>query len=146
MMNTLMRWANATALAAAAVVLLIIFSRDGLWIIGVAVAVALLIGAWYVSPLNGRNSSKWTGNHGHDEVVIFWRPGCVFCMRMKASLGRAGRKATWYNIWSDPAAADFVRAHNDGNETVPTVILRGKVATNPKPGTVRQALERVGQR
>ncbi|GAA1346230.1 glutaredoxin family protein [Arthrobacter roseus] len=145
-MISLMRWANATALAAAAIVLLIIFSQDGRWVIGGIAAVVLLVGAWFLSPLNGRSSTKWTGNHGKDEVVIFWRPGCVFCIRMKASLGRAGRKATWYNIWSDPAAAEFVRAHNNGNETVPTVILRGGVATNPEPGTVRQALERVGQR
>lgn len=142
-MNSMMRWANATALAAVAVVLLIILGQDERWVIGGIAAVVLLIAAWYFSPLNGRNATKWTGNHGRDEVVIFWRPGCVFCMRMKASLGRAGRKATWFNIWSDPAAAEFVRAHNDGNETVPTVILGGEVMTNPEPGVVRRELERI---
>ncbi len=143
-MNSLMRWANATALAAAAVVLLVVFGQDGLWVAGGIAGAVLLFGAWYVSPLNGRNAAKWSGPSSDDGVVIFWRPGCMFCMRMKASLGRRGRDARWYNIWSDPAAAEFVRAHNDGNETVPTVILHGKVLTNPHPGVVRRELERIG--
>jgi len=37
------------------------------------------------------------------------------------------------NIWDDDDARTFVRTHNRGNETVPTVIFDGVVRTNPRP-------------
>ncbi len=75
----------------------------------------------------------------HD-VVIYWRPGCPFCMALKATVrDRAGR-ATWRNIWEDPEAAAYVRSVNDGDETVPTVVIDGIPHTNPSPLKVRKAL------
>jgi hypothetical protein len=35
------------------------------------------------------------------------------------------------NIWRDREAARFVRSVADGNETVPTVTVRGKALINP---------------
>ena len=35
------------------------------------------------------------------------------------------------DIWSDPEARAFVRAHADGTETVPTVDVAGTVLVNP---------------
>lgn len=73
-------------------------------------------------------------------VVIYWRPGCVFCMRLKAMLIGVGDGATWVNIWRDQEGAAYVRSVNDGNETVPTVVIDGVAHTNPAPSLVRQAL------
>ncbi len=73
-------------------------------------------------------------------VVIYWRPGCGFCQRLKGHLGQDGERATWVNIWQDEEAAAYVRSVNDGNETVPTVVIDGTPHTNPKPALVQAAL------
>ncbi|GMA40407.1 glutaredoxin domain-containing protein [Mobilicoccus caccae] len=74
-------------------------------------------------------------------VIIYWRPGCVFCTRLRMRLGSLRSQATWVDIWSDPEAAAFVRDINGGAETVPTVILPdGEACTNPDPVLVRSHL------
>lgn len=73
-------------------------------------------------------------------VVIYWRPGCGYCARLRSSLGADGDQAVWINIWQDEDAAAFVRSVNDGNEVVPTVVLDGTPHTNPDPATVKERL------
>lgn len=75
-------------------------------------------------------------------VKIFWRPGCPYCHQLIETLGDLADRAAWHNIWEEPDAAAFVRSVNNGNETVPTVVVDGKAATNPDPELVRQALQR----
>ncbi|WP_373297160.1 glutaredoxin domain-containing protein [Streptomyces brasiliensis] len=70
------------------------------------------------------------------------RPGCKYCMRLRIRLGRSARQVHWVDIWRDPAGAAAVRAANDGNETVPTVIVAGQPHTNPDPAWVRGQLSR----
>ncbi|MET7609195.1 glutaredoxin domain-containing protein [Streptomyces avermitilis] len=72
--------------------------------------------------------------------VVFWRPGCKYCIRLRIRLGRSARQLHWVNIWRDPAGAVAVRAANDGNETVPTVVVAGQSHTNPDPRWVREQL------
>ncbi|MFC1416718.1 glutaredoxin domain-containing protein [Streptacidiphilus cavernicola] len=72
--------------------------------------------------------------------IVFWRPGCTYCMRLRMRLGRDARRAHWVNIWRDAAAAETVRQVNDGNETVPTVVLAGRPHTNPDPAWLREQL------
>ncbi|MET7748603.1 glutaredoxin domain-containing protein [Micromonospora sp. NPDC005367] len=73
--------------------------------------------------------------------VVYWRPGCQYCLRLRLRLGRAARRAHWVNIWSDPAGAAAVRAVAGGNETVPTVVLAdGEPAVNPSPDWFRSRL------
>ncbi|MFC9295055.1 glutaredoxin domain-containing protein [Streptomyces sp. NPDC057011] len=72
--------------------------------------------------------------------VVFWRPGCKYCIRLRLRLGRNARRLHWVNIWQDPAAAAAVRAANDGNETVPTVVVADQPHTNPDPEWVREQL------
>ncbi|MER5417875.1 MULTISPECIES: glutaredoxin domain-containing protein [Streptomyces] len=72
--------------------------------------------------------------------VVFWRPGCKYCIRLRLRLGRSARRAHWVDIWRDPAGAAAVRAANDGNETVPTVVVAGRPHTNPDPAWVRERL------
>ncbi len=75
-----------------------------------------------------------------NDVVIYWRPGCGFCSRLRSSLGADADKATWINIWEDKDAAALVREANSGNETVPTVMLDGIPMTNPDPQLVKDKL------
>jgi glutaredoxin-like protein len=73
-------------------------------------------------------------------VVVYWRPGCGFCAMLKARLGALREQATWVNIWEDEEGAAFVRSVNDGNETVPTVVIDGIPHTNPDPAMVAERL------
>ncbi len=73
--------------------------------------------------------------------VVYWRPGCRYCRRLRFRLGRDARRAHWVDIWRDPAAAAAVRAVADGNETVPTVVLPdGRAQIDPDPEWVRERL------
>ncbi|WP_437089505.1 glutaredoxin domain-containing protein [Streptomyces sp. enrichment culture] len=72
--------------------------------------------------------------------VVYWRPGCRYCLRLRLRLGRDARRLHWVDIWRDPEAAAAVRAANDGNETVPTVVVAGRPHTNPDPEWVRARL------
>ncbi|MGZ9934130.1 glutaredoxin domain-containing protein [Streptomyces sp. NC-S4] len=72
--------------------------------------------------------------------VVFWRPGCKYCIRLRVRLGRSAHRLHWVDIWRDPAAAAVVRAANDGSETVPTVLVAGRPHTNPDPEWVRGQL------
>lgn len=74
-------------------------------------------------------------------VVVYWRPGCPFCMKLRLQLRFTRLRYTEVNIWKDPEAAAFVRSVADGNETVPTVSVAGKASlVNP---SLRQLLKTV---
>jgi len=64
-------------------------------------------------------------------VTVYWRPGCPYCGSLRRGLRRAGVATEEIDIWSDPQARAFVRAHADGTETVPTVDIAGTVLVNP---------------
>jgi mycoredoxin len=72
--------------------------------------------------------------------IVYWRPGCTYCLRLRVRLGRSARQLHWVDIWRDPAGAAAVRAANDGDETVPTVVVAGRPHVNPDPGWVREQL------
>ncbi|MET7731950.1 glutaredoxin domain-containing protein [Streptomyces sp. NPDC005402] len=74
--------------------------------------------------------------------VVFWRPGCAYCLRLRMRLGRGAHRAHWVDIWRDPEGAAAVRAVNDGDETVPTVVVAGRSHVNPDPAWVRAQLSR----
>ncbi|WMX48506.1 glutaredoxin domain-containing protein [Streptomyces roseicoloratus] len=72
--------------------------------------------------------------------VVYWRAGCPYCMSLRVRLGRDARRVHWVDIWRDPEGAADVRAANDGNETVPTVVVAGRPHTNPDVEWVRAQL------
>ncbi|MGW1028505.1 glutaredoxin domain-containing protein [Streptomyces sp. NPDC002577] len=72
--------------------------------------------------------------------VVLWRSGCKYCLRLRFRLGRSARQLHWADIWRDPAGAAVVREANDGNETVPTVVVAGRSHVNPDPEWVREQL------
>ncbi|MEU6777093.1 glutaredoxin domain-containing protein [Streptomyces sp. NPDC046759] len=83
-----------------------------------------------------------TLSEAHDGVVVYWRPLCPFCMKLRTELLLARLPHTRVNIWRDPEAAAFVRSVADGNETVPTVTVAGRALVNP---SLRQLKEAVGR-
>jgi mycoredoxin len=78
---------------------------------------------------------------GRQGVVIYWRGGCAYCLRLRFAVRRQRDRATWVNIWDDHDAAAYVRTTNAGGfETVPTVVIDGVPHTNPAPKLVVDAL------
>jgi glutaredoxin-like protein len=77
-----------------------------------------------------------------DDVVIYWRPGCTFCMLLRLRLRRTPLKRKMVNIWEDPEAAAFVRSVANGNETVPTVTVAGHAMVNPSKAELLEAVKR----
>ncbi|WP_024800061.1 glutaredoxin domain-containing protein [Nocardia sp. BMG51109] len=71
------------------------------------------------------------------ELTVYRRRGCPYCSRMRRVLNRHGIVHREVDIWNDPRAAEFVRSVADGNETVPTVMLRTATEqrqwVNPNP-------------
>ncbi|MGW6273974.1 glutaredoxin domain-containing protein [Streptomyces sp. NPDC055060] len=74
--------------------------------------------------------------------VVFWRSGCPYCLRLRMRLGRDARRVHWVDIWRDPAGAEAVRAANEGDETVPTVLVSGRPHVNPDLAWVRAQVRR----
>jgi mycoredoxin len=66
-----------------------------------------------------------------DEIVVYWRPGCLFCRMLRRRLERRGIAHRTVNIREDPTAAAFVRSVAAGTETVPTVTVAGAALVNP---------------
>ncbi|GIF03584.1 glutaredoxin domain-containing protein [Actinoplanes siamensis] len=73
--------------------------------------------------------------------VVYWRPGCPYCLRLRARLGPDAARLEWVDIWKDPEGAAVVRGFADGNETVPTVVFGGEGFVNPDPQFVRDRLQ-----
>ncbi|RCW47203.1 glutaredoxin-like protein [Halopolyspora algeriensis] len=78
---------------------------------------------------------------GSQEVTVYTRPGCPFCMSLRAGLRRRGMDFTEVDIWQDPDAAATVRSLAEGNETVPTVVIGEWSAVNPSASQVVEAAD-----
>jgi mycoredoxin len=66
-----------------------------------------------------------------NEIVVYWRPGCMFCSSLLRQLDRRDVPHRRIDIWEDPAGAATVRAAAGGNETVPTVAIGPVTLVNP---------------
>lgn len=162
------QWTNAGVFLVAAVALFVFNRGEGLVssILFPAVALACAIVASPVfkrksvshqqamaltgqRPTTGPKGTAMTDQLANDQanspnVVIYHRPGCSFCARMKMALRSVADRAVWVDIWEDEEAAAFVRSVNNGNETVPTVVINGESLTNPSPALVLEALSPAG--
>ncbi|MFJ8148892.1 hypothetical protein ACIQ6R_28160 [Streptomyces sp. NPDC096048] len=113
---------------------------------GVAVALLLMFGllAGLHSPLvfppsiGAEEAQRRSAVDGRP--IVYWRAGCKYCLRLRFRSGRSARRLHWVDIWRDPAGASAVRAANDGDETVPTVMVAGRPHVNPDPEWVRRRL------
>ncbi|MDQ2648636.1 MAG: glutathione S-transferase N-terminal domain-containing protein [Actinomycetota bacterium] len=75
------------------------------------------------------------------EIVVYKRPGCGYCITLAVGLRRRGVHYRSVDISKDDDAAAFVRRHAAGNETVPTVVIGGRVLVNPSARQVVAHLE-----
>lgn len=134
-------WILPAALTAVAALVLWTGAFD---VTSVVTAVLLLALAWAASPLffphHVDDATARRDAAARDAPVVYWRPGCAFCIRLRATLRTRARRAIWVNIWRDPAAAARVRDVNGGNETVPTVFVGDVSHTNPDPRWLRDRL------
>ncbi|MFI6641408.1 mycoredoxin [Streptomyces sp. NPDC050504] len=78
-------------------------------------------------------------------VTMYSTTWCGYCRRLKGQLDREGIAYTEINIEHDPESAAFVEKANDGNQTVPTLLVVAEsgtesVMTNPSLAQVKQAL------
>jgi mycoredoxin len=98
----------------------------------------LLSPLFFPRPVTAAEARRRSAQDGR--AIVYWRPGCPFCLRLRATLAGTSRRAHWVDIWKDPEGAAAVRAVADGNETVPTVILAGAPHVNPDPRWLRAQL------
>lgn len=131
------RWQPTTFLVAIGVL-------GGFWIgslPGVVVFVVFVVLAALVSPRafprSITDAEARAAQAADGRPIIYWRPGCPFCLRLRGSLARRADRYHWVDIWSDPEGAASVRAVADGNETVPTVVTVDESFVNPSPQLVR---------
>ncbi|WP_329161881.1 hypothetical protein OHA63_33820 [Streptomyces anulatus] len=119
-------------------------ARSGDPVLAAALLALFVLFAWMTSPLvfprpvtaaEARRRSAADGR-----PIVYWRPGCTYCLRLRLRLGRDASRLHWVDIWRDPAGAADVRAANDGDETVPTVLVADRPHTNPDPSWVREQL------
>ncbi|MER6949807.1 glutaredoxin domain-containing protein [Nonomuraea sp. NPDC000554] len=78
-------------------------------------------------------------------LTVYSTTWCGPCKRLKAQLTREGISFAEVDIERNPDAADFVMSVNNGNQTVPTVVIEtpnGRVVrTNPSVLEVKALLE-----
>jgi mycoredoxin len=74
-------------------------------------------------------------------LTMYTTSWCGYCVRLKKMLKADGITYEEIYIEDDPAAAEFVRSVNNGNQTVPTVkFADGSALTNPNPAQIKQKL------
>jgi glutaredoxin len=138
--RTAIRWLPAVSVALAGVVLL---ASGG--VVSLTMGLALLLAAVAVSPLLFPpppldDAAARAQAAARGVPLIYWRPGCAYCVRLRLALGRRGRRAVWVDVSRDERASARVRDVNGGDETVPTVFVGEDAHTNPSPGWVRDRL------
>ena len=74
-------------------------------------------------------------------LTMYSTTWCGACVRLKRGLDREGVEYDEINIEQDAEAEKFVLKTNQGNATVPTVVLpNGEVMTNPPLPALLEAL------
>ena len=111
---------------------------------GLGLGVFFLVAALLVSPRAFPRSltdeAARVASDDDGRPIVYWRPGCPYCMRLRARLGRDARRLHWVDIWADPEGAASVREVTGGDETVPTVIAADRSFINPDVALVRGLL------
>ncbi|MBU2668850.1 hypothetical protein KOI35_35600 [Actinoplanes bogorensis] len=135
------RWLPSIVLLAAGLIAGVPLIGDGAVLAGVVfLAVFVVLGVLVSPPAFPRSVTDATARAAQaadGRPIIYWRPGCPYCLRMRTVLAREAGRYHWVDIWTDPEAAASVRAVADGNETVPTVVTPGESYVNPSPQLVR---------
>lgn len=78
-------------------------------------------------------------------LIVYGHPTCPDVAPIRAMLAQSKVDHTYINIRQDAAAAAQVRAINNGNESVPTLVFAdGSTLTEPSVGELKQKLEALG--
>ena len=111
-------------------------------VLGLAVAVLMVAYAFVLSPaLFPRSADLGEARRKADAgqaPMVVWKPGCIYCVRMRLGLRGSGRRVSWVDSSIDEDAQALVRAANDGDHTTPTVFVSGRSRTNPDVDWVRE--------
>jgi mycoredoxin len=138
------RWNQSLMLLAAAVVIGGFDAVAGSRWTALGVFVFLLAAAVVVSPLMFprpmTDEAARVASDDDGRPIVYWRPGCPYCLRLRTRLGRDARRVLWVDIWADPEGAASVREVTGGDETVPTVIAGERSFINPGVDVVRGLL------
>jgi len=86
------------------------------------------------------SESPVTNDGAEPTRVVYWRPGCPYCLTLFARLRLRRIPFGTVNICRDEGAAILVRSHNGGAELVPTVQIGSTFLSNPGVAAVRLAL------
>lgn len=77
---------------------------------------------------------------GEGDVIVYWRPGCLYCDRLKFGLGSDRHDVSWVNVLQDAEAAEFVSTYHDGNITVPTAVTGAGEMIDATPAAIKAQL------
>lgn len=146
MSSVIRRWGPSVVVLAMGVVVVLFTARTAPVAAAIAGAV-LLGGAVAISPWLFPRALTAAAAHRSSAAdgspVVYWRPGCQYCLRLRLRLGTTAGRLHWVDIWKDPAAAAELRGHTGGDETVPTVLVDGRAHVNPDPAWVRRLVRPV---
>jgi mycoredoxin len=82
-----------------------------------------------------------------EKILVYGHPGCPAVPPVTAMLTQAKVAFDYINIRQQPQSAAQVRAINNGNESVPTLIFPdGSTLTEPSVGELKRKLETMGYR
>ena len=113
-------------------------------VVSFVVAVFMVVYAWVLSPAffpKGADLQVALKRAAAGRApLVLWKPGCTYCIRLRARLGLAGRRMSWVDSSVDEQARAVVRSANGGDHTTPTVIFRNETRTNPDAVWVRSLL------
>lgn len=134
------RWGPSFALLAAGCLALAAGVSRG-DVVTLVAALLLVVVAVIVSPAPFPSTDPdWRARLEAGDPVVFHRPGCPYCLRLRRTVGKRAGRAAWVDIWAEPDAAARVRAITGGDETVPTVVVGSEQRVNPDPAWVREQL------
>lgn len=118
-------------------------------------------GVWYAPAMkvSSRPASGAEEHLANGGVVLYWRPGCLYCLKLIRTLSRQEREtAYWVNIWTDEQGrAQLWEAHERRtgvlqgrpDETVPTAVSRRQavvVTGDENIARLRQMLQAAARR
>lgn len=80
-----------------------------------------------------------------DTIIVYGHPNCPNLGPVKGLLTQSKVTFDYIDIHQDSSAADRVRALNNGNESVPTLVFPdGSTLTEPTVGELQSKLESLG--
>ena len=80
-----------------------------------------------------------------DAIIVYGHPTCPSVVPVKGLLTQSKVNYEYIDIHQDSVAADRVRAINNGNESVPTLVFPdGSTLTEPTVGELQSKLESLG--